>query len=80
MSNTKYGAYVAIRTEPRATNEVFRKLSDTQHVKEAHSIAGRYDILLKIEASNQNELFKMVCDKVRSYEGITDSETWPIYE
>lgn len=80
MQNNNCRAYVAVKTEPRTTKEAFRKLSDTRCVKQAHTVAGRYDILLLLEAGTQKELFDTVLGEIRSYPGIVHTETWPVFE
>ena len=80
MATTNYCAYVAINTDPKATKEIFRKVSDTRCVKQAHTVTGRYDILLRLEADTQRDLFNTVLAEIRGYPGVQHTETWTVCE
>lgn len=76
MKNGKYYAYVAIKTEPKVTQDLCRKLNEKKFVKECHAVAGRYDIILGLEGNNQEELNTFILNDVRTQPGITATETW----
>jgi len=76
MTNNNCCAYVAVKTEPKATKEVFRKLADTRCVKKVNTVSGRYDVLLFLEAPTPKELFDTVLTQIRTCPGITFTETW----
>lgn len=80
MANPNYCAYVAIKTEPKATKDVFRKIGDTKYVKEAHTVTGRFDIIARIEADTQKELFSSLLGEIRCYPGVQHTETWTVCE
>ena len=78
MQNKKSCAYVAITTEPKALNQVFRKLEGIPHVKQVHTVAGRFDIVLFLEGETPNDIFGTVVEQLRGFPGVLNTETWPI--
>jgi len=80
MANPNYCAYVAIKTEPKTTKEVFRKLQDTRCVKQANTVTGPFDILLRLEGDTQRDVFNTVLTEIRSYPGVQHTETWTVCE
>ncbi len=76
MKNGNCYAYVAIKTEPRVTQDLCRKLRDQKFVKECHAISGRYDVILRLETANQDELNTFILNDVRGHQGIVATETW----
>lgn len=69
-------AYVAVKIEPTQTKEVFRKLGGGRHVKQLHVVSGRYDLLLYMEAPDQDTLFHAIVNEIRLCQGVRDTETW----
>ena len=65
MANQNYCAYVAIKTDPKTTKEVFRKIADTRGVKQAHLVTGRYDMLILVEGEQQKNIFNTVLSEIR---------------
>lgn len=76
----KTHAYVLVSTDPKGTNDTFGRLCDIQGVKSAYQTAGRYDSVLWVEAENYNDIPKIVCDKIRSIEGVRHTETLFAFE
>lgn len=80
MTNSNYCAYVAIKTEPKATKDVLRKLRDNRCVKEASTVAGRYDIITRVEADSHRDVYNTVLSEIRTYPGVQHTETWTVCE
>lgn len=80
MSNPNCCAYVAIKTDPKTTKDVFRRLHDTRGVKQANTVTGRYDIIVRLEADSQRDVFNAVMSEIRTYPGVQHTETWTVCE
>ncbi len=68
-------AIVLLNTERDKVNDVADALVTLSGVSEVHSVAGRYDLVTILRVANNDALAKLVTEKIRPIEGITDSET-----
>ena len=68
---------VLIKTETGMEMSVEKKVRAIQGVKEAHLVFGVYDVALKIECKNLNELTHIVIDQIRQIPGVKDTKTLP---
>lgn len=67
--------FVLIKTAPSASREVYNIVMEMDEVREVHSLFGEYDLILKLQAENFNNLGQIVVDKIRSIEGVEDTKT-----
>jgi len=67
-------AFVLIKAENNAEDEVLEALGDIQDVKEAYSIYGIYDLLARIEKETREGLRELVI-KIRSIENVRSTIT-----
>ena len=65
-------AYILIQTE------VGKEVRDIGGVAEAEDVTGPYDVIVRAEAKNVDELGKLVVAKIQSVEGITRTLTCPV--
>ncbi len=68
-------AIVLLTTERDKTNKVAETIADTDGVSEVYSVAGRYDLAAIVRVKDNDELAKVVPDRIRGIPGITSSET-----
>jgi DNA-binding Lrp family transcriptional regulator len=68
-------AIVLLITERDKTNKVAEALADMEGVSEVYSVAGRYDLAAIVRATDNDQLAKIVTERVRGVPGITSSET-----
>lgn len=54
---------------------VAEQLADLQGISEVHSVAGKYDLVAIIRVADNEQLAKLVTEKIRALEGIEKSET-----
>jgi DNA-binding Lrp family transcriptional regulator len=54
---------------------VAEQLADMQGVSEVHSVAGTYDLVAIIRVADNEQLAKLVTEKIRAVDGIEKSET-----
>jgi DNA-binding Lrp family transcriptional regulator len=67
--------FVLIRVALRREHEVYNELSKIPEIIELHSLFGKYDVIAKIEADDHRKLAEIVINKIRSIEGVIDTET-----
>jgi DNA-binding Lrp family transcriptional regulator len=69
-------AFVLITTKPGAEKEVYDCLKDIPEVTELHPIFGEYDLIIKLNSENADNIGNLVVQKIRILEGITDTKTF----
>jgi len=67
-------AGLLVRTEPKKTKEVYRKLKDMEGVANIVNVFGRYDMVLMIRALDLDAASKLI-SKIREVDGIIYTET-----
>jgi DNA-binding Lrp family transcriptional regulator len=71
-------AYILIQTEVGKAADVAREISGIRGVTLAEDVTGPYDVIVRAEANNFDELGKLVVAQIQSVEGITRTLTCPI--
>ena len=71
-------AYILIQTDVGKAADVAREVGNIEGVKRAEDVTGPYDVIVRAEARNVDELGKLVVSKVQNLEGITRTLTCPV--
>jgi DNA-binding Lrp family transcriptional regulator len=71
-------AYILIQTEVGKAAAVAREIAELKGVTQAEDVTGPYDVIVRAEAKNVDELGKMVVAKVPGVDGITRTLTCPV--
>lgn len=71
-------AYILIQTEVGKAAEVATAISQVKGVTLAEDVTGPYDVIVRAEARNVDELGKLVVAKVQTLDGITRTLTCPV--
>ena len=71
-------AYILIQTEVGKAAQVAKEVADIKGVTLAEDVTGPYDVIVRAEARNVDELGKLVVAKIQSVEGITRTLTCPV--
>ena len=71
-------AYVLIQTEVGKAARVTAEIVDITGVQQAQAVTGPYDVIVRAEARNLDELGKLVVARVQAVDGITRTLTCPI--
>jgi DNA-binding Lrp family transcriptional regulator len=71
-------AYILIQTEVGKAAQVAREISGIKGVTVAEDVTGPYDVIVRAEARNVDELGKLVVAKVQAVDGITRTLTCPV--
>jgi len=71
-------AYILIQTEVGKAAEVAHNIAEVKGVTLAEDVTGPYDVIVRAEARNVDELGKLVVARVQSIDGITRTLTCPV--
>jgi DNA-binding Lrp family transcriptional regulator len=71
-------AYILIQTEVGKAAAVAAQIQGLAGVTSAEDVTGPYDVIVRAEAADVDELGKLVVANVQSVEGITRTLTCPV--
>jgi DNA-binding Lrp family transcriptional regulator len=71
-------AYILIQTEVGKAAQVAKDIVDIPGVQQAQAVAGPYDVIVRAEARNIDELGQLVVARVQAVDGITRTLTCPV--
>lgn len=71
-------AYILIQTEVGKAAEVARIIGDLEGVALAEDVTGPYDVIVRAEARDVDELGKLVVANIQGVAGITRTLTCPV--
>jgi len=71
-------AYILIQTEVGKAATVAKDVVGITGVQQAQAVTGPYDVIVRAEARNVDELGKLVVSKVQNLDGITRTLTCPV--
>jgi DNA-binding Lrp family transcriptional regulator len=71
-------AYILIQTEVGKAAQVAKDIIDITGVLQAQAVTGPYDVIVRAEARNLDELGQLVVARVQAVDGITRTLTCPV--
>jgi DNA-binding Lrp family transcriptional regulator len=71
-------AYVLVQTEVGRAAQVAKDIVDITGVQQAEAVTAPYDVIVRAEARNIDELGKLVVARVQAVDGITRTLTCPV--
>jgi DNA-binding Lrp family transcriptional regulator len=71
-------AYILVQTEVGRAADVARTIAKIKGVTNADDVTGPYDVIVKAEAANMDDLGKLVVAQIQTVTGITRTLTCPI--
>lgn len=71
-------AYILVQTEVGGATAVAREISAIRGVTAADDVIGPYDVIVKAEARNVDDLGKLVVARIQAVSGITRTWTCPV--
>ncbi|CAA9248204.1 MAG: Transcriptional regulator, AsnC family [uncultured Corynebacteriales bacterium] len=71
-------AYILIQTEVGKAASVASTIAELDGVTQAEDVTGPYDVIVRAEANNVDELGKLVVARVQAVAGITRTLTCPV--
>ncbi|HKA95429.1 MAG TPA: Lrp/AsnC ligand binding domain-containing protein [Streptosporangiaceae bacterium] len=71
-------AYILVQTEVGKAAEVARLIGEISGVTQAEDVTGPYDVIVRAEAENVDDLGRLVVAQIQGVSGITRTLTCPI--
>ena len=71
-------AYILVQTEVGKAADVARQIAEIAGVTQAEDVTGPYDVIVRAQAKNVDELGKLVAVNIAAVEGITRTLTCPV--
>jgi DNA-binding Lrp family transcriptional regulator len=71
-------AYILIQTEVGSAEQVADEIAGIPGVVQSHDVTGPYDVIVRADAADMDELDKLVALGVRPIRGITRTVTCPV--
>ena len=71
-------AFILIQTEVGKAGQVAREIIGIKGIQQAEPVPGPYDVIVRAEARNIDELGKRVVERVQAVEGITRTLSCPV--
>ena len=71
-------AYILIQTEVGQAAAVAAKIAQIQGVTTAEDVTGPYDVIVRAEADNVDQLGQLVVARIQNVDGITRTLTCPV--
>ena len=68
-------SFVMISTRPSMEKKVYNRLKKNQKIVEMHPLFGEFDLIVKIEGKDYDEIGKFVIDNIRSIDGVLNTQT-----
>ncbi|UWG47722.1 Lrp/AsnC family C-terminal domain [Halanaeroarchaeum sp. HSR-CO] len=73
-------AYVTIVTSAKMSPEVVDRLEAVDAVLEAHIVAGDFDIIAELDASETKDLLPVVTRRIQGIEGVGHTRTYIVLD
>jgi DNA-binding Lrp family transcriptional regulator len=71
-------AYILIQTEVGGPGRVAAEVAGIKGVTDAEGVTGPYDVIARAEATNLDELGKLVVGRIQAVAGVTRTLTCPV--
>ena len=71
-------AYILVQTEVGKAAQVARDIAGITGVQQTEDVTGPYDVIVRAEARNLDELGKLVVARLQAVDGITRTLTCPV--
>jgi len=68
-------AFILLNVEMSTQQAVFETIKTMDEAREVYMIFGAFDIIIKAEFQDNNKLSKFVIDKLKSLEGVLETQT-----
>ena len=69
-------AYILLNVEMSTQNNVFETIKTMDEAREVYLIFGAFDIIVKAEFQDNDQLSTFVVDKLKSLEGVLETQTY----
>ena len=69
-------AYVTIVTSAKMSPDVVAELDTIEEVTEAHIVAGDFDVIAELEATETSDLLPIVTKRIQGIDGVGHTRTY----
>ena len=69
-------AFVTVKGQVGQLKEILANIRSLENVVEAYTVTGPYDIVIKIEGDNLENVAKMIVTKIHEIPGVQDTVTY----
>jgi DNA-binding Lrp family transcriptional regulator len=69
-------AYIMVKTAAGKSEELLDATTDLEGILEAHIVAGKYDIIVEVEAEEVYDVMQSVATDIRELDGVADTRTY----
>lgn len=73
-------AYVTIVTSANMSPTVIEQLDDIEAVIDAHIVAGDFDIIAELEATETSDMLPIVTKRIQGIDGVGHTRTYIVLE
>jgi DNA-binding Lrp family transcriptional regulator len=71
-------AYILVQTEVGKAAQVAERIAQISGVTQAEDVTGPYDVIVRAQAENVDDLGRLVVAQIQAVEGITRTLTCPV--
>jgi DNA-binding Lrp family transcriptional regulator len=71
-------AYILVQTEVGKAAEVAARIAQITGVTQAEDVTGPYDVIVRAQADNVDDLGRLVVAQIQAVDGITRTLTCPV--
>ena len=71
-------AYILVQTEVGKAAEVASRIGQISGVTQAEDVTGPYDVIVRAQAGNVDDLGRLVVAQIQAVDGITRTLTCPV--
>ena len=71
-------AYILVQTEVGKAAEVAARIAQISGVTQAEDVTGPYDVIVRAQAENVDDLGRLVVAQIQAVDGITRTLTCPV--
>ncbi len=75
MGSEMVNGFVLIRVGAGKERAVYDSLSQMNEVKGIQMVFGHYDVIVRLESNDLNELSEIVLERIRNIEGVSTTTT-----
>ncbi len=73
-------AYVTVTTVTETSPDIVVELRELEGVKKADIVAGRFDIIVEVEADSHQDLLVLITEKIQAISGVGRTNTCIVLE
>lgn len=69
-------AFILVKTDAGASEQVVEHVRGMDTVREAHIVAGEYDVIVEVNAPEVYEILHTASSSIQGLDGVTETKTY----